>query len=38
MLYEHIPNWPTQRLRPLLDEFVAMLDEHGLYKRMFAIL
>ena len=38
MLYEHIPNWPTQRLRPLLDEFSAMLAEHRLYKRMFAVL
>ena len=38
MLYEHIPNWSTQRLRPLLDEFSAMLAEHGLYKRMFAVL
>ena len=38
MLYEHIPNWPTQRLRPLLDEFSAILAEHRLYKRMFAVL
>ena len=38
MLYEHIPNWPPQRLRPLLDEFAALLDEHRLYKRMFAVL
>ena len=37
MLYEHIPNWPPERLRPLLDEFAAMLAEHRLYKRMFAI-
>ena len=38
MLYEHIPNWPPERLRPLLDEFAAVLAEHRLYKRMFAIL
>ena len=38
MLYEHIPNWPTQRLRPLLDEFAASPAEHRLYKSMFAIL
>ena len=38
MLYERIPNWPTQRLRPLLDEFDVMLAEYWLYKRMFAIL
>ena len=36
--YEHLPNWPTQRLRPLLDEFALLLAEHRLYKRMFAIL
>ena len=38
MLYDHIPNWPPERLRPLLDQFAAMLAEHRLYKRMFAIL
>ena len=38
MLYEHIPNWPAQRLRPLLDEFATLLADHSLYKRMFAIL
>ena len=38
MLYEHIPNWPPERLRPLTEQFAAMLDEHKLYKRMFAIL
>ena len=38
LLYEHIPNWPTERLRPLLDEFAALLAEHRLYKRMFAVL
>ena len=38
MLYEHIPNWPTERLRPLLDEFATMLAQHRLYKRMFAVL
>jgi len=38
MLCEHIPNWPTQRVRPLLDEFARLLDERRLYKRMFAVL
>ena len=38
MPYEHIPNWPTKRLRPLLDELAALLDAHTLYKRVFAIL
>ena len=38
LFYEHIPNWPPQRLRPLLDQFAAMLAKHRLYKIMFAIL
>ena len=38
MLHEHIPNWPSQRLRLLLEEFAALLAEHKLYKRMFVIL
>jgi len=25
-------------VRPLLDEFARLLDQHGLYKRMFAVL
>ena len=38
LLYEHIPNWSAQRLRPLLEEFVAILAEHKVHKRMFAVL
>jgi len=38
MLYENTPNWPTQRLRPLLDEFAKLLDDWTLYKRMLAVL
>ena len=38
MLYEHIPNWPEERLRPLLEKFAEMLMEHRVYKEVFAII
>ena len=38
MLYEHIPNWPEERLRPLLEKFAQMLMEHSVYKEIFAII
>ena len=27
MLYQHIPNWPEHRLRPLVEQFAHMLIE-----------
>ncbi len=38
MLYEFIPNWPEERLRPLLQRFAAMLDEQPLLRDTFAVL
>ena len=38
MLYEHIPNWPEERLRPLLEKFAQMLMEYRVYKKIFAII
>ena len=38
MLYEHIPNWPEHRLRPLMDRFAQMLMEQPLYRDVFAII
>ena len=38
MLYEHIPNWPEHRLRPLMDRFAQMLMEQPLYRNVFAII
>ncbi len=38
MLYEFIPNWPEERLRPLLEKFAAMLDEQPLLRDTFAVL
>ena len=36
MLYDHIPNWPEERLRPLLEKFAAMLDEQPMLRDTFA--
>ena len=38
MLYDHIPNWPEERLRPLLEKFAAMLDEQPLLRDTFAVI
>ena len=36
MLYEHIPNWPEQRLRPLVEKFAQMLMEQRVYREIFS--
>ena len=38
MLYEHIPNWPEERLRPLMDRFGEMLMEQRIYRGIFGVL
>lgn len=38
MLYEHIPNWPEERLRPLLEKFTELLHEQRLFRDIFAII
>jgi hypothetical protein len=35
MLYELIPNMPADRLRPLIQQFSEMLNEHRAFKEMF---
>ncbi len=35
MLYDHIPNWPEERLRPLLEEFGEMLMEQQFLRNAF---
>ena len=35
MLYQHIPNWPEHRLRPLVDKFAQMLIEQRVYREIF---
>jgi len=38
MLYELIPNMPTERLRPLIDRFGEMLNEQRVFKEVFGVL
>ena len=38
MLYEHIPNWPEHRLRPLMRQFAQMLMEQRVYREVFAVI
>ena len=38
MLYEHIPNWPEPRLRPLMDRFAQMLTEQRAYREIFGVI
>jgi len=38
MLYELIPNMPTERLRPLMKRFSEMLDEHRALKEVLGVL
>ena len=38
MLYEHIPNWPAHRLRPLMKRFAQLLMEQRVYREVFAVI
>jgi len=38
MLYDHIPTWPEERLRPLLEKFAAMLHEHRVFRGLFGVI
>lgn len=38
MLYDHIPNWPEARLRPLLEKFAEMLTEQRMLRDAFGII
>ena len=38
MLYEHIPNWPEERLRPLMERFGEMLMEQRIYRGIFGVI
>ncbi len=38
MLYDHIPNWPEERLRPLMDKFAEMLNEQRLFRDAFGVI
>ena len=38
MLYEYIPNWPEERLRPLMERFGEMLMEQRIYRGIFGVI
>lgn len=38
MLYDHIPNWPEQRLRPLLEKFAELPQEQRLSRDVFGVI
>jgi len=38
MLYDHIPNWPEDRLHPLLEKFAEFLHEQRLFRDAFGII
>lgn len=38
MLYEHLPNWSDERLRPLLEKFFELLHEQPLFCDIFAVI
>jgi hypothetical protein len=38
MLYHHIPNWPEERLRPLLEKFGEMLMEQRVLRDTFGVI
>ena len=38
MLYGHIPNWPDERLRPLLEQFEELLLEQRVFRNVFGII
>ena len=35
MLYHHLPNWPEDRIRPLMETFGSMLMEQRVYSGAF---
>ena len=38
MLYDHIPNWPENRLRPLVEKFAQMLVAQRAYREIFGVI
>ena len=38
MLYQHIPNWPEHRLRPLVEQFAHMLLKQRVYREIFGVI
>ena len=38
MLYHHLPNWPEDRIRPLMETFGSMLMEQRAYREVFGVI
>ncbi len=38
MLYHHLPNWPEDRIRPLMETFGSMLTEQRVYREVFGVI
>ena len=38
MLYHHLPNWPEDRIRPLMETFGNMLMEQRVYREVFGVI
>ena len=38
MLYEHIPNWPDHRLRPLMEKFARMITDQRVHREVFGVI
>lgn len=38
MLYHHLPNWPDDRIRPLMKTFGNMLLEQRVYREVFGVI
>ena len=38
MLYHHLPNWPEDRIRPLMETFGNMLIEQRVYREVFGVI
>ena len=38
MLYHRLPNWPKDRIRPLMETFESMLMEQRVYREVFGVI
>ena len=38
MLYHHLPNWPEDRTRPLMERFGSLLMEQAVYREVFGLI
>ena len=38
MLYHHLPNWPEDRVRPLMEKFGSMLAEQRVFNEIFGVI